>query len=344
MNRLYEVSTYSTRLRVVSIGQVGTDQACEIVSIAPLAASIIYRSSRVGQLFVYANQYFLLDATDWRVPELANCVPVLIKARIRTIQANSSLDFGNMTTGDRRDLILVYSDEGVLATGAASLLMSMERFNVVLAESELSSLIPQVERIAPDLILLDLTSEMSLGFFSALRQASPTARIILWDRQFSDELVEQTRELGAICFLQRGHSGEAFVNGILKIASGAQPIAQGAPKGSTRVSLTPREAQLVALLVQGLRNKEIGACLGIKEGTVRIYLTKLFVKVGARDRFELAVFGLKNMNCGHAFWDGHNAFVTDIDEGRARPILRSLLLMEPKRKKGYSQLAKASGE
>lgn len=254
------------------------------------------------------------------------------------------LDFWIMTSGDRRHLILVYSDEGVLATGAASLLLSTGRFDVVLAEAELSSLIPQVESITPDLILLGLTSEMTLGFFSALRQSSPTARIILWDRQFSDELVEQTRELGAIWFLQRGRSGEEFLNGVLGIASGAEPIPQSAPEGSTRVTLTPREAQLITLLVQGLRNKEIGACLGITEGTVRIYLTKLFVKVGARDRFELAVFGLKNMNCGHAFWDGHNAFVTDVDQDRARPILRSLLLVEPKRRKGYANLPKAVGE
>jgi DNA-binding NarL/FixJ family response regulator len=249
-----------------------------------------------------------------------------------------------MTTGDSRHSILVYSDEGVLATGAASLLLTPGQFDVVLAEPELCYLIPQIEQISPDFVLLGLTSEMTLGFFSALRQASPAARIILWDRQFSEELIEQARDLGSIWFLQRGHSGEEFLNGIRRIASGAEPIPQSAPEGSTRVSLTPREAQLITLLVQGLRNKEIGACLGITEGTVRIYLTKLFVKVGARDRFELAVFGLKNMNCGHAFWDGQNAFVTDVDKRRARPILRSLLLLEPRRRKGYSQLARASGE
>jgi two-component system nitrate/nitrite response regulator NarL len=245
---------------------------------------------------------------------------------------------------DRRHLILVYSDEGVLATGAANLLSSLESFDAAVAEPELSSLIPQVERTLPDLILLGLNSEMTLGFLSALRNAAPDARIILWDRQFSEELVDQARELGAIWFLQRGRSREQFIDNVSKIASGVEPIPQSAPEGSTRVALTPREAQLITLLVQGLRNKEMGACLGITEGTVRIYLTKLFIKVGARDRFELAVFGLKNLNCGHAFWDGQNAFVTEPDEERARPALRSLLLMEPKRRKGYGQVARASGE
>ncbi len=249
-----------------------------------------------------------------------------------------------MTTGemDRRYSILVYSDEGVLATGAASLLSSHGQFEVTLAEPELSSLIPEVLRISPDLILLALTSGMTLGFLSALRRASPTARIVLWDRQFSEELVDQAGDLGPIWFLLRGHSGEEFLNSISKIAEGEEPVPQSAPEGSTKVSLTPREAQLITLLVQGLRNKEIGSCLGITEGTVRIYLTKLFLKVGARDRFELAVFGLKNLYCGHAFWDGQNAFVTELDEQRARPALRSLLLLEPKRRKGYARLPQAA--
>jgi DNA-binding NarL/FixJ family response regulator len=238
----------------------------------------------------------------------------------------------------------MYSDDGVLLAGAASVLSSADRFDIVLADPDLSNLIPRAELMAPELILLDAASEMTMGFLFALRQTSPAARIILRDRQFSEELVGQARELGAIWLLQRSRTGEEFVDSIVRIAAGQEPVAQSAPAGSTRIDLTPREAQLISLLVQGLRNKEIAACLGITEGTVRIYLTKLFVKAGARDRFELAVFGLKNAYCGHAFWDGQNAFVTENDEARARPILRSLLLLRPKRQSGYARHALASGE
>jgi predicted transcriptional regulator len=52
---------------------------------------------------------------------------------------------------------------------------------------------------------------------------------------------------------------------------------------------------LLGLLVQGLKNREIAAEMGISEGTVKAYLTTLFEKVGARDRFELALYGLKNL-------------------------------------------------
>jgi DNA-binding CsgD family transcriptional regulator len=59
--------------------------------------------------------------------------------------------------------------------------------------------------------------------------------------------------------------------------------------------LSKRQSELVGLLTQGLKNKEIASALGISEGTVKAYLTTLYEKVGARDRFELALFGLKNL-------------------------------------------------
>jgi DNA-binding NarL/FixJ family response regulator len=58
--------------------------------------------------------------------------------------------------------------------------------------------------------------------------------------------------------------------------------------------LTQREAQLVNFLRNGLKNKEIARALGITEGTVKGHLTRLFRKVGVRNRFELALFGLRN--------------------------------------------------
>jgi DNA-binding CsgD family transcriptional regulator len=61
------------------------------------------------------------------------------------------------------------------------------------------------------------------------------------------------------------------------------------------VSLTKRESQLVSLLSQGLKNKEIASTLTISEGTVKVYLSRLFQKVGVKDRFELALYGLRNL-------------------------------------------------
>jgi two-component system nitrate/nitrite response regulator NarL len=240
-----------------------------------------------------------------------------------------------------REVIIVYSDEGVLGMGAADVLSSSPRFDVTLASPDLPSLIPLAGKICPDVILLDLTAGMTLGFLSALRLAAPAARIILWARQFSDELTSQAHELGGIWFLKHGLSRDEFFGTVSRISAGAEPVSQPMPAGARRVALTPREAQLITLLAQGLSNKEIGSTLGITEGTVRIYLTKLFVKAGAKHRFELAVFGLRNLNCGSL---GREAFTASQDktiDDRSRPALRSLFLVEPNTRSRYPEMVKA---
>ncbi len=61
-----------------------------------------------------------------------------------------------------------------------------------------------------------------------------------------------------------------------------------------QVKLSPRESQLVTLVMKGLKNKEIAFRLGIAEGTVKVYLSRLFDKTGVQDRWELALWGIRN--------------------------------------------------
>jgi DNA-binding NarL/FixJ family response regulator len=243
-----------------------------------------------------------------------------------------------------RDTLLVYTDDTVLGCGVESILSEVQRFVVKLAPYDISQLLPAVSALQPHVLLLDLIPGVTLGLIGQLRRVAPATRFILWGRCFSDELICHAREIGVSGFLQRGIPREKFVRDLVTMARGETPVEPTLPATATKIELTRRESQLVELLVQGLRNKEIAACLGISTGTVRIYLSKLFVKTGARDRFEVAVFGLKNAYCGEAAWDGQNGFVTECDEARARPAMRSLVLVEPRRKRGYPPLAKASGE
>jgi two-component system nitrate/nitrite response regulator NarL len=62
---------------------------------------------------------------------------------------------------------------------------------------------------------------------------------------------------------------------------------------STRASLTARELQVMELVEQGLKNRDIGVALGIRTGTVKIHLKHIFEKTGIRGRYGLALTGLK---------------------------------------------------
>ncbi len=65
------------------------------------------------------------------------------------------------------------------------------------------------------------------------------------------------------------------------------------PVRTTRSNLTPREQQVVELVEQGLKNKDIGLTMGIRPGTVKIHLKHIFEKTGIRGRYGLALSGLR---------------------------------------------------
>ena len=65
------------------------------------------------------------------------------------------------------------------------------------------------------------------------------------------------------------------------------------PVRNTRSNLTPREQEVVELVEQGLKNKEIGSSMGIRPGTVKIHLKHIFEKTGIRGRYGLALSGLR---------------------------------------------------
>jgi DNA-binding NarL/FixJ family response regulator len=244
----------------------------------------------------------------------------------------------NVSNPVSRTRIMLFIDEPPLFLGAACILSATSDFEVIGGNVGIIDLLPSVKRERPDVLLVDLIPELTLALLSLLREAAPECRIVLWTRLLGDEMGQQVRELGIAGIMRRTLSIDEFLGQLLKIAVGQGVFdSLAAPERSTRVHLTRRESQIVTLLAQGLKNKEIATCLGLTEGTVKSYLVSLFQKVGARDRFDLTVLGLKNAYCGQASWDGHGGFVTEPEEARARPFLKSLILVKPKRRSGYPE-------
>jgi two-component system response regulator DesR len=181
---------------------------------------------------------------------------------------------------------------------------------------------------APDLVLIDFTSEVSLGVLSEMKHALPQTRIVLWVNDISTELAFQAMGLGVRGILRKTLPTDLQVKCLQKVQAGELWFEKALTESflcARRVALTQREGQLVSLLSQGLKNKEIATTLTISEGTVKVYLSRLFQKVGVKDRFELALFGLKNLGAGPLplAEKGHHAGAAAV------PGLRSLVLDRP---------------
>jgi two-component system response regulator DesR len=224
--------------------------------------------------------------------------------------------------------LLLYSDEPILAKGLEAVLRQVEGFDLLPTSNSVASLIETMENSAPDVVLMDLTPEITFAVLSNLKHALNHTKIVLWVNNISTELAFQAMGLGVRGILRKTLPTDLQVKCLQKVQTGELWFEKALTDSflcARRVALTQREGQLVSLLSQGLKNKEIATTLMISEGTVKVYLSRLFQKVGVKDRFELALFGLKNLTTGQLPLNekGQRAGASVV------PGLRSLVLERP---------------
>jgi two-component system response regulator DesR len=156
-------------------------------------------------------------------------------------------------------------------------------------------------RHQPDLLLLDLTSNMHFSILVKLKQAAVRSKIVLWVHSISTELALQAMGQGVRGVLRKALPTERLIRCLMRVQEGElwfEKALTDSLLGAQQFRLTRREGQLVSLISQGMKNKEIATALNISEGTVKVYLSRLFQKLGVKDRFELALYGLKNLTPG----------------------------------------------
>ena len=136
---------------------------------------------------------------------------------------------------------------------------------------------------------MDLTAEITFAVLSDMKHAMNGSRIVLWVNSISTELAFQAMGLGVRGILRKTLPTDLQVKCLQKVQAGELWFEKALTDSflcARRVALTQREGQLVSLLSQGLKNKEIATTLMISEGTVKVYLSRLFQKVGVKDRFR----------------------------------------------------------
>ena len=197
--------------------------------------------------------------------------------------------------------ILLYNLEPILAEGLGSELRQIDGFELLPRCSTLAGVMNQIGQGAPDLMLLELTGEVTFAVLGEIKRAAANTKIVLWVNSVSAGLAFQAMALGLHGILRRSLPPAVQVQCLKTVQAGGVWFEKAVTEdflGLRWVALTRRERQLLGLLCQGLRNAEIGNTLMISEGTVKVHLTRLFQKVGVKDRFELALFGLKNLTDG----------------------------------------------
>ena len=145
-------------------------------------------------------------------------------------------------------------------------------------------------REQPDVTLMDLQLATISGAdaIRAIKSSHPDARIIVLTMYEGEEHIHRAMSAGASTYLLKDTLSADLVRVIRQVHSGEPAVsADVAAALQTRAShpaLTPREVEILYVVAEGKRNKEIGAALSISEETVVTHLKNIFTKLGVNDR------------------------------------------------------------
>lgn len=213
------------------------------------------------------------------------------------------MDNTNITS--EKSTILLIDDHPMLRNGVKQLI-SLEPSLCVIGEAgDGATGIKIAEEQDPDLILLDLNMPEMNGFetLDELRKRELSGRIILFTvSNYGEDLINALKR-GADGYLLKDMEPEELIDALKKAASGkmvvsptltsvlAESLRDNKPKTeNAMLSLTPREANILDLISQGLSNKMIARKLDIAESTVKVHVKHLLKKLNLKSRVEAAVW------------------------------------------------------
>jgi DNA-binding NarL/FixJ family response regulator len=200
--------------------------------------------------------------------------------------------------------VVIVDDHAVLRAGLEQLLGGEPDLEVVGTASDGAEAVVLVRELRPDVVLMDLQMTGVDGV-SATRQivGEDLADVLVLTSYSDAERIVGALDAGALGYLLKDADPDEVLRGIRAVARGESPINPRAARGllgarrsssSAAADLTPREREVLALVRQGLANKQIARRLGISERTVKAHLTSTFQRIGVVDRTQAALWAERN--------------------------------------------------
>jgi len=209
--------------------------------------------------------------------------------------------------------ILVVDDHPIVREGLRKLLDLEEDIEVVAETDNGRNALELVDQLQPDIVLLDLKMPGMDGLtaLQAMQRTTHRARVIVLTASEDKNEWVQAMKLGCqgivvkqtspdliVKSIRKVHGGEIWLDShttasvMRQFASPSDQITTGAAKGRERSPLSTREREIVALVAQGYKNKEMAEKMFISEQTVKNHLHNIFDKLGVSDRLELALYAI----------------------------------------------------
>jgi two-component system nitrate/nitrite response regulator NarP len=203
--------------------------------------------------------------------------------------------------------ILLADDHPVVMAGIEMLLQGTG-YQVVGKAVNGANALDLLPSVNPDILLMDVQMPQRTGLdvLRILRSRGDTRRVVLLTASLNDTRLLEAMQLGVNGIVLKDGAEELLLKCLDVVRNGRRWIDRQLLERALDRTLTPagaepdpmlalsaRERAVVQLVAQGLRNKEIAAELNLTEGTVKVYLHKIYERLGVSNRTELALWSAK---------------------------------------------------
>ena len=207
--------------------------------------------------------------------------------------------------------ILIVDDHAVVRAGLRMLIDQSPAMEVIGMAGTGSEALAIAASEQPNLIILDilLGDEDGLAFLPELRQVAKSARVLVLTGLRSSESHRRAMLAGAMGVVLKDHAAEVLIKAINKVHEGEVWLDRSMmgsvmeeitekeledPEKKKIASLTEREREVIRVVGEGLKNKQIAERLFISETTVTHHLSSIFSKLEVSDRLELIIYAFRH--------------------------------------------------
>ena len=207
--------------------------------------------------------------------------------------------------------VLIVDDHAVVRAGLRMLIDQDPGMKVTGLAGNRSEALAAAISAQPNIIILDIVlgDEDGLSFLPELREVAPNARVLVLTGLRSSDSQRQAMRAGAMGVVLKEHAAEVLIKAIKKVHQGEvwlDRFTMGSvlqefteekqinPDKDKIATLTDREREVITLVGEGLKNKQIAARLFISETTVTHHLSSVFSKLTVSDRLELIIFAFRH--------------------------------------------------
>ena len=205
--------------------------------------------------------------------------------------------------------VLIVDDDALIRDSLKILIGLEEDMEVMGTASNAQEAIELCKHSQPDIVLMDIRMPVMDGVLGTklIRSQFNNIKVIILTTFKDDEYIKEAIKNGASGYILKNQSSDSIIESIRAVYKGTivleEEVAQsltsmlkeGKKKNLNQLDITEREMDVLRLLGEGLSNKEIAEKLYLSEGTVRNYVTMLLEKFDLRDRTQLAIYYVKNL-------------------------------------------------